>query len=266
MELSAEIEKHAADVIHLVVSERQVFTKIGGRPSGKSGCFAWPTWKDRSLAFVMQIKLSEIPMISQMGPYPNEGMLYVFYDQEQSTWGFDPNDRGSWRILFGPEDDDADEIPFPDDVDEDYRYPEVRLEPRVIKAYPNCDDAGVFGPEWSEEDYEQYSELAEGVFGSQPKHQIGGFPQAIQSNAELMAIQCESASNGIYCGDGSCYNSPEGRRIAARGTDWMLLLQIDSETEGANMWGDCGMLYFWIRKEDLAKRSFENVWMILECC
>lgn len=204
-------------------------------------------------------------MISQMGPYPNEGMLYVFYDQKQSTWGSDPNDRGSWRILFGPEGDDAAEIPFPDDVAEEYRYPELRLEPRVIKVYPVCDDPRIFGPEWSEEDYEQYSDFVQGIFQSQPKHQIGGFPQAIQSNAESMALQCESASTGIHCGDGLWEDSPEGRRIAARSTDWMLLLQIDSEMEGANMWGDCGMLYFWIRKDDLAQRNFENVWMILEC-
>jgi len=31
------------------------------------------------------------------------------------------------------------------------------------------------------------------------------------------------------------------------------------------MWGDMGMLYFWIRAEDLAARRFERVWMILQC-
>ena len=32
------------------------------------------------------------------------------------------------------------------------------------------------------------------------------------------------------------------------------------------MWGDCGMLYFWIRRDDLASRCFDHVWMTLQCC
>jgi uncharacterized protein YwqG len=31
------------------------------------------------------------------------------------------------------------------------------------------------------------------------------------------------------------------------------------------MWGDCGILCFWIRKDDLAARNFDDVWMILQC-
>ncbi|MGN0700170.1 MAG: DUF1963 domain-containing protein [Oscillospiraceae bacterium] len=31
------------------------------------------------------------------------------------------------------------------------------------------------------------------------------------------------------------------------------------------MFGDCGHIYFWIRKADLAARNFDNVWLILQC-
>ena len=48
--------------------------------------------------------------------------------------------------------------------------------------------------------------------------------------------------------------------------DWQLLLQIDSDEENTGMmWGGGGRLYFWIRKDDLKKRAFANVWMVLEC-
>ncbi|UDQ99492.1 DUF1963 domain-containing protein [Lentisphaerota bacterium WC36G] len=30
-------------------------------------------------------------------------------------------------------------------------------------------------------------------------------------------------------------------------------------------WGDSGMIYFWIRKQDLKARNFENVWLHLQC-
>jgi len=29
-------------------------------------------------------------------------MLYFFYDQQQETWGFDPEDKGSWHVLYTP--------------------------------------------------------------------------------------------------------------------------------------------------------------------
>ena len=31
------------------------------------------------------------------------------------------------------------------------------------------------------------------------------------------------------------------------------------------MWGDCGMLYFWVREEDARKADFSRVWMVLQC-
>jgi hypothetical protein len=47
--------------------------------------------------------------------------------------------------------------------------------------------------------------------------------------------------------------------------DWILLLQLDSDDDAGMMWGDVGMLYFWIKREDLKKENFDNVWMILQC-
>jgi uncharacterized protein YwqG len=31
------------------------------------------------------------------------------------------------------------------------------------------------------------------------------------------------------------------------------------------MWGDAGMLYYWIRKQDLAEDRFDRIWMALQC-
>ncbi|MEM9093270.1 MAG: DUF1963 domain-containing protein [Cyanobacteria bacterium P01_F01_bin.53] len=30
-------------------------------------------------------------------------------------------------------------------------------------------------------------------------------------------------------------------------------------------WGDSGRLYFWIRKQDLVKRDFSNIWCEMQC-
>ncbi len=45
-----------------------------------------------------------------------------------------------------------------------------------------------------------------------------------------------------------------------------LLLQIDSDEKGlGTMWGDAGRVYYGIRQQDLQKRDFSNVWLILRC-
>jgi uncharacterized protein YwqG len=31
------------------------------------------------------------------------------------------------------------------------------------------------------------------------------------------------------------------------------------------MWGESGILYFWIRRDDLRARRFDKVWMTLQC-
>jgi uncharacterized protein YwqG len=80
-----------------------------------------------------------------------------------------------------------------------------------------------------------------------------------------MDLECQLVSNGLYCGDESGYNDARAKLLEENRSDWVLLLQIDSDDFCEMMWGDCGMLYFWIRKEDLAARNFDDVWMILQC-
>ena len=80
-----------------------------------------------------------------------------------------------------------------------------------------------------------------------------------------MDLECQLVSNGLYCGDSSGYNDPRRERLEAGRSDWILLLQLDSDDDAGMMWGDCGMLYFWIKKSDLKDNMFENCWMILQC-
>ena len=47
--------------------------------------------------------------------------------------------------------------------------------------------------------------------------------------------------------------------------DWRLLLQLDSDDGVDFMWGDAGVLYFWIREADARAMRFDRVWLVLQC-
>jgi uncharacterized protein YwqG len=254
------LERFSMDAIHLIKTENNVFTKIGGQPLANKS-FEWPEWHGRSLAFVMQIKLSEITLLSQIKQFPQKGFLYIFYDKEQSTWGFDPKDKGSWKIIFEPEHDDLAVVPYPHDLESDYRYNEKNLEQKIIKTYPSWLDEKISTLQLADEQEKWYVHFSDSVYCGEPKHQISGIANAIQ-DAD-MDLECQLVSNGLYCGDGC--NDPRVKELEKNRDDWILLLQIDTDDDLGMMWGDGGMLYFWIKKDDLERLNFENVWMILQC-
>jgi uncharacterized protein YwqG len=80
-----------------------------------------------------------------------------------------------------------------------------------------------------------------------------------------MELECQLVTNGLYTGNPSGYQDPRRKTLEAGAIDWTLLLQIDSDDRVGMMWGDVGMLYFWIRRQDLASRKFDKVWTILQC-
>ncbi len=80
-----------------------------------------------------------------------------------------------------------------------------------------------------------------------------------------MDLECQLASNGIYQGDNEWINNKKAEKLAAGKDDWIMLFQLDSDDETKMMWGDVGMLYFWIKKKDLESLNFDNCWMILQC-
>ena len=72
-------------------------------------------------------------------------------------------------------------------------------------------------------------------------------------------------SQGIYAGQPSDELDAAWEKACREPTGWRLLLQVDSDDEMEMMWGDCGMLYYCIRDEDLRARRFDDVWLVSQC-
>ncbi|NLW46554.1 MAG: DUF1963 domain-containing protein, partial [Firmicutes bacterium] len=73
-------------------------TKIGGKPDVPND-FVWPKWNSRYLSFIAQINLDEVAQYDLEKLLPSTGIIYFFYDSNQETWGFDPKDIGSWKVI-----------------------------------------------------------------------------------------------------------------------------------------------------------------------
>jgi uncharacterized protein YwqG len=281
------LEKFSMNAVHLTATDNNVFTKIGGQPLADKN-FEWPKWNGQSLAFIMQIKLSEITLLSNLQQFPQEGLLYVFYDKEQSTWGGSYKDKGSWKIIFCPEHDDLHLVPYPQDIEDEYKYTEKKLGQTLIKTYPSEDDITMKHLtreqrlHLTHDQIDWCDDLAESAYGDSPRHQIGGIAYAIQDSDMDRECQLTFLDGQILASSGrnsiADYDSPEAKKelgmkrkelrknLEKDSKDWILLLQVDSDDDAGMMWGDVGILYFWIRKDDLAQLNFENVWMILQCC
>lgn len=262
-----QLEKASLPCIRLIATPpdkvtRPFRTQIGGLPDLPEPGL-WPKYQGRSLSFVAQINLAELPHDDAESDLPRTGMLYFFYDNEQSTWGFDPKDKGSWRVLYAESlPQELPEATFPDDLPALARYRAM-----VLKAVPDTSIPDPFEDETKSDLSKEQQNLVLDFYGryaelGPPKHQLLGQAMPIQGD---MRLECQLASHGLYCGDPTGYNDPRARELEAGVQDWRLLLQVDSDDDARMRWGDVGRLYFWICAEDLRERRFDAVWMILQC-
>lgn len=212
----------------------------------------------RPLSFIAQINLSETVAADTEQLLPPAGILYFFYAAEQDAWGIDPSDKTKFKIIYwnGPLPELV-QIPFPENLPDYARYTPCALDVRSEISLPSYGH-----PVYDDFTEEEDNHFWEQVHPDEPANKLLGYSDNIQNDMEL---DCELATHGIPAGDAGIYNSPAAKALEHTAPDWRLLLQIDSNELNQMMWGDCGRLYFWIKKEDLQKRDFNQAWFGLQC-
>lgn len=249
-------------------------SRIGGRPLVPKG-FEWPRYSgidvvgnpvDAPLALLAQIRLEETAPYDLDSKLPKRGYLLFFYELESMQWGFDPKDAGCARVFYF--DAPASELvpaDFPSDLAPDYRIEARSIVFESKMSIPDGEDYDELFDDFSF-DFDDYIEAAEelGIFDDDDEpHKLLGYADIIQSS---MLFECEAASSGIYCGGSGGEPSAKERIDEAKThkADWTLLAQFGTIDERI-MFGDCGCVYYYIRKQDLEKRDFSRVWLILQC-
>ncbi len=256
-------------------------SKIGGIPHLPAD-FQWPRyeaegydeeWKDRPLSFVAQIDVGAVAAFDRDHRLPKQGFLYFFYDVISQKWGFDPEDAGCARVYYYDIPADAlQETELPEDLEEEARVPLFALSFERKEELPDYEefcaltDTEQFGEDF---DWDSYDEVLEKLLGEKDYEpdevcKLLGHADLIQS---AMLEECARVAMGLYCGNAEAYeNTTEAQEaaIAADARNWTLLAQFGTLSDEI-MFGDCGCIYFYIRKEDLAAARFDRIWLCLQC-
>jgi len=240
-------------------------SRFGGDPDVPAS-FVWPQWQTRPLGFLAQLDLSEV----RAPGLPSSGWLLFFYDQEQTAWGSEPSDVGAARVVHvDVSRDQLVRVTRPPESDEGGGTELCAVTFRASLDLPHehdllVEDAGVELEDDEGEAYDAVRAAISGVEDGDVDHHLLGHPQIVQGD---MRGDCQLVTNGIATGDPSAYRGKRAQALLKTASaDWQLLLQLDSDDTGPEwMWGDSGRVFFWIRRADLATKSFEKAWCILQC-
>ena len=238
--------------------------------------FDWPYYKgtdfedvtkNRPLAFLAQINLGEAAQYDRTGLLPKTGVLSFFYETMSMEWGFEPGHKGYARVYYFKETEQLVSTAIPAETKE-WSVGERAL--TFADAVSLLSSFAYSRRSGKEVDWDTYNELRVEFGYDVAAHEDNpmkmlGYADEIQNEMEP---ECELYSRGIDGDVQEELSEEEEAELVRNAADrWVLLFQMgtvaDEDTE--LMYGDCGLIYFWIRKEDLAARNFNYVRLILQC-
>ncbi len=270
-----EIAKTSVKVDFETVNNQELpigASKFGGKPDLPKG-FEWYYFtgenydgitEKRPLSFLAQINCEEIRKYDKDNLLPEKGIIYFFYELSTMTWGFDPKDKGSARVYyFSGNLSELTRTNFPIEMETEFKLPEMKIVFSEKYDLPGYEE---FSELYNYNDWDVYDEerVLSGYELEDSISKLLGYADIIQNS---MLLECEKVTNGIYCGGGTDVEPEKLKEFKENSEQWQLLFQLDTVTKDnfELMFGDCGRIYFYIKKEDLKKCNFDNCWLILQC-
>src|SRR5579859_2353063 len=224
-------------------------SRLGGQPDLPAQS-AWPLYQGTPMAFVAQIRLSDVSSLNDL--LPHNGTLWFFYDASQRVFGDTPHDRGGWQVIYDPGEHAGPPHAAPADLPADARFQASAATFATELTLPVDPSAFVPDGQWSQQDQQRYETLLDHTSSpderSTPHHRMLGHPDQIQDD---MRRQCALLAHGL-----SDETDPAAAALLEHANDWVLLLQIDSDEQAGMRWASNGMLYYWIEQAALQQAQF----------
>ena len=241
-------------------SSTSYLSKIGGSPDLAIGV-DWPLeevrktkWKlfggrseqvtFRPYSFIAQIDLRELSELDLNDNFPNSGLLYFFYSQDQSSPGDKARDYGKWKVFYDNIDpNNTYEAKVPEELPRSSLFAQQRINLFLGFTLSKYGNRYLYADLPKDENI-LLSDLVEGEY----VNQMLGPPYELEGNQKALVSWVTEDIDEF-----------EGLK-----DDWLLLLQIDSIEECNMNWGDVGNLNFWINAADLENRRFDRVWCVMQ--
>ena len=244
-------------------------SKIGGKPYLPKD-FVWPYYQELPLSFLAQFNLEEVSSLDKDKLLPSKGMLYFFYELETEEWGYHPESKGCAKVFYFEDTSNFELIDFPKDMADYCKVPEFKVTFKSNISLPSYENFYILLKEddvFKNHDisFRDFIPLYDEIFIPDTNYtKLLGHPEVIQNPMEE---ECEAVTRGFDMGGVESYPKQYQKEIRSASKDWILLFQMDTvETSDYElMFGDSGHIYFWIKKEDLANKNFEDIWLILQC-
>ncbi len=253
--LSTEIERVSVPSIRLkmhTVDERDLrpgITKFGGVPDVPHG-MPWPEHNGLPLPFVAQINLLDVMPYGTDHIFPNEGIVYFFFDVDAFFNDWDRH-QTTWYVGYANSPSTLQRTSIPEAISARRRYRasqvacslEITL-PDYSHYYENASERLGLSRKLTDEEEHAYYEVQAQLSGTAeakhhiPIHRLLGYADTVQWDMS--------------------------NQLPGSATAWYLLLQVDSDSIPNTDWGDTGRIYYWIRKEDLQQCDFSQVRLILQ--
>ncbi len=282
------ISKNEIRINFKPVEDRKLKSKFGGQPNLPAN-FQWPyyegkpfygTLANRPLSFLIQIYMSEVTELDTNNLLPKSGVLSFFYEVETKEWGSDPKEKGCARVFYFEDESLLVESELPKDLNDENCFPELALSFENNLSVPNYESFCKLVD--TDEIFSKYSDIRHPHMGfwnlyAEAKEEyfyginswsditkLLGYADEVQNPMEE---ECEIVSRGFISTKPLNVSKDIKEEIKKNTRDWILLFQMGTVYIGdfELLFGDCGQIYFWIKKEDLEKRNFDNVWLILQC-
>ncbi|WP_161601452.1 YwqG family protein [Paenibacillus luteus] len=207
-------------------------SKIGGSPDTPTG-FTWPDWEGHPMSFIAQINLEEFPISSIDQNYPTTGILHFFYPCDDD-------------VLFSHE----------------FLYDTFPKDQNVVLYTSNLSDLKRFqaGP-----DINSFSSCLMN-FKFENTIPVNSFiiEKRFFDNDEEAYVLYEKFCSSYYemCQHDigfRFFGYINGLQYGSQDADTELLFQADTNDEIGMQWDLSGLLYFYITKEDMLNRDFNEV-------
>lgn len=257
--VSAEIEQVALPSVRLSThrsNEAQLApgcTRFGGTPDTPTD-WVWPVFKGSALPFVAQLNLTEMASYIDFSPFlPDSGILTFFFDVD-AFFNTGSGDAATWKVEY-----------FEQAPPATSRYTVASEMPVPAIIYPPCPVTCTL--EWTLPDYDPYST----TFLQRP-----GITQLLTEEEKREYYDLQSTLSGRkglkyhraihrFLGHPDIIQVDMRADLGGEASDWLLLLQVDTDGTTDMDWGDTGMIYYWMRRQDALRRDFSRVQLVLQC-